>query len=265
VTTTIRTDEEDDSVKSWDLPYVEDTYQGADPNATNAFNHRSDWKYEPPEQEEEILPPTAAEIEAIRAAAQADGFAQGHKEGLEKGIEEGRIQGKQEGLDQGIEQGTEQGLASGEEQAKEQIEIWTELTNKLQHPVSIVDQELEKELVLLAVSLAKAVIRCEVKSNTDIVFQALSEGLKALPINEKQYQIHLHPEDISLIKDHFSEQDIEKHGWHFVESLSLSRGGCDIVTDTNAVDVSVERRVRDVLDKFMLEQGLGHVNLDQDQ
>lgn len=258
-------DENTAQIKTWDLPYVEDTNQTLDLKTTNAFNHRSDWKYEPPEEEVEILPPTAEEIEGIRAAAQADGFAQGQQEGLEQGLAEGRKQGQEEGLALGLKEGTEQGLASGELSIKEHIAIWSELAEKLHKPVSRVELALEQELVLLAVSLAKAVIRSEVKTNSDIIFQALSEGLKALPIHEKQYEIHLHPEDVALINEHFTAQDIEKHNWVFVETLSLSRGGCDIVTHTNAVDVTIERRVRDILDKFLLEQGLGHINQDPDE
>ena len=258
-------DENTAKVTTWDLPYVEDTNQATDPRATNAFNHRSDWKYEPPEEDVEILPPTAKEIEEIRAAAQADGFAQGHQEGLAQGLAEGHKQGQETGHILGLKEGTEQGLASGELLAKEQMDIWSELAEKLHKPLSTVELALEQELVLLAVSLAKAVIRSEVKNNSDIIFKALSEGLKVLPIHEKQYEIHLNPEDIALINEHFSPEDIEKHNWVFVKSLALSRGGCDIVTQANAVDVTVERRVRDILDKFLLEQGLGHINQDSDE
>ncbi|MFT4993982.1 MAG: flagellar assembly protein FliH [Paraglaciecola sp.] len=257
--------ENTDQVTTWDLPYVEDTNQALDLKTSNALNHRSDWKYEPPEEEVDILPPTAQEIEEIRAAAQADGFAQGEQEGLAQGLAEGRKQGQEEGHIIGLEEGAEQGMASGELLAREQMTIWSELAQRLHKPVAKVELALEQELVLLAVSLAKAVIRSEVKNNRDIIFQALSEGLKALPIHEKQYEIHLHPEDIVLINEHFSPQDIEKHNWVFVESLSLSRGGCDIVTQTNAVDVTVDRRVRDILDKFLLEQGLGHISQDSDE
>jgi flagellar assembly protein FliH len=258
-------DEDTAKVTTWDLPYVEDSRQALDLKTTNAFNHRSDWRYEPPEEEIEILPPTAQEIEGIRAAAQADGFAQGQQEGLDQGLAEGRKQGQEDGHALGLKEGTEQGLASGELLAKEQIALWSDLAEKLHKPLSTVELALEQELVLLAISLAKAVIRSEVKNNSDIIFQALSEGLKALPIHEKQYEIHLHPEDIVLIKEHFSEQDIEKHSWVFVETLALSRGGCDIVTQANAVDVTVERRVRDILDKFLLEQGLGQISQDSEE
>lgn len=257
---------EDEQVKAWDLPYIEDEHKLADTLSTDALNHRSNWKYEPPEQNqpEVFTPPTAQEIEAIRAAAQADGFAQGQQEGFAQGEAQGLTEGTAQGLAQGLEEGNAQGLAQGQEQIEQQQILWQQLIQTLHAPVATVEQDLQRELVLLAVSLAKAVIRTEIKTNSDVIFEALSEGLKVLPIQETQYQIHMHPLDIELIKAHFSEQDIEKHKWQLLEAPNLARGGCDIVTQSNAVDVSIERRVRDVLDKFLLEQGLDQIDPSQD-
>lgn len=247
--------------KAWDLPYVEDTNLTEENKTTNAFNRKSNWKYEPPEPEVEILPPTAKEIEEIRAAAHAEGFAQGQQEGHAQGAEEGLAKGHEEGFAKGLEEGTIKGLATGEEQVQQYLTNWTSLIDSIQNPVANVEKELEKELVLLAVSLAKGVIRSEVKTNTDLIFQALSEGLKALPIQEKHYQIHLHPDDIALVNNHFSPEEIAKHHWDFIESPKMSAGGCEIVTQSNAVDITVERRVKDVIDKFLLEQGLSQIDL----
>jgi flagellar assembly protein FliH len=253
-------EEQDEEFKAWDLPYIEDTNQTTDSLTTNAFNLKSNWKYEPPDIEIEILPPTAEEIEAIRVAAHAEGFAQGQQEGHTQGYEVGKAGGQEEGLTKGLEEGRAQGLATGEEQVQLQIASWVTLIDSIQNPVDRVEEALEKELVLLAVSLAKGVIRSEVKTNNDLIFQALREGLKALPIQEKHYQIHLHPDDIELVNNHFSPEEITKHCWDFIESPELSAGGCEIVTQTNAVDITVERRVKDVIDKFLLEQGLSHIS-----
>ena len=252
--------EQDDEFQAWDLPYVEDINQAAVNNKTNAFNRKSDWKYEPPEEEIEILPPTAEEIESIREAAHTEGFSQGHQEGHAQGTEVGLDKGHTDGFEKGLKEGTTQGLANGEEQVQQYLASWISLIDSIQNPVANVEKALEKELVLLAVSLAKGVIRSEVKTNTDLIFQALSEGLKALPIQEKNYQIHLHPDDIVLVNNHFSSEEISKHRWDFIGSPELSVGGCEIVTQSNAVDITVERRVKDVIDKFLLEQGLSHIS-----
>ena len=67
--------EQDKHISAWDLPFVEDERKAAE-TTTNALNRRSNWKYEPPEnqveEEEEFAPPTAQEIESIREAAQSE-------------------------------------------------------------------------------------------------------------------------------------------------------------------------------------------------
>jgi flagellar assembly protein FliH len=80
--------------------------------------------------------------------------------------------------------------------------------------------------------------------------------LKVLPVQEKRYEIHLHPEDYQLIKQHFSEEEVQQHNWALVESVSTSQGGCEIVTEKNAVDMTLEKRIREVVDRFLMEQGI---------
>ncbi|GAB5380719.1 MAG: flagellar assembly protein FliH [Aliiglaciecola sp.] len=249
----------EEEIASWDLPYLEDTRQ-VDDSKTNALNRQSNWKYEPPEPEEEILPPTAEEIEAIREAAYKEGFEQGKKAGFDKGYDEGKTQGLEEGTQTGMEQGLEEGIAAGQEQVNTLIASWQSMIEHVHQPVAQVDEVLQNELVKLAVSLARAVIRHEVQSNPDILRAALQDALKTLPIQESSYQIHMHPEDILVVKQTFSEEQIQQQNWLFVESPGMSRGGCDVTTSNNAVDVSIERRARDVLDKFLLQQGLSDVD-----
>lgn len=256
-------DDKKAAIKAWDLPHIEQQVETSQDTKTDMFNRKRDWKYEPPEEEIEIKPPTAEEVEAIRAAAHADGYAQGQQEGYAIGLNEGKKEGHELGLSQGQEEGKQQGLESAQEEIAQHIAALSELIEKLQKPVATVDRRLEKEIVQLSVSLARAVIRSEVKTNNDLIFQAISEGLKVLPIQESRYQIRLNAQDIALVTAHFSADEIEKHHWNLVESQDINRGGCEIITDSNAVDITVERRVRDVLDRFLLEQGLDNVG-DQD-
>lgn len=247
--------EQAEEFKSWNIPYVEDKRKAND-TTTNALNRTDEWKWEPPEEEEEIKPPTAEEIEEIRRAAHEEGFAIGHEEGKSAGLEEGQKEGFEAGQKEGYEKGLAEGLEEGREIIRQQMEQWQGLNETLQHPLSMVEVELEKELMQLAVSLARSVIKTETKLNENVIFEALKSGLKVLPIRENSYQIHLHPEDLKLVKMHFSEQEIEQHNWILVESLSTTQGGCEIITENNAVDLSLERRVREVIDTFLLEQGL---------
>jgi len=242
--------------KAWDLPYVETPKSKQDEGKTNALNFRTDWKYEPPEEEEEILPPTAQEIEEIRQAAHDEGFAQGKTLGFEEGKAEGIEQGLAEGRESGHAEGLAQGLDEGKAQIDAQVEVWQKLIGHIHDPLSQTNDQTRDQLVKLAVTLAKAVIKTEVTTNQDVILQALAEGMKALPVSQNRYQIHMNPEDVVLVTDSIGEAAISEKGWHFIDAPTLQRGGCDITTEHNAVDVSIERRCRDVIDKFLTNQGL---------
>lgn len=248
-----------DQAKSWEIPYVEDARKREE-DKTNALNRSSKWRYEPPEPEEDILPPTAEEIDAIRQAAREEGLAEGKAEGYKEGLEQGKTEGHAEGLEAGQQQGQEQAYEEAKQTLDEQLSLWQSLNQQLANPLQQIEGELQNELVRLAVQLARAVIGTEIKTNQDVIFAALSAGLKVLPVAQQQYQIHMHPDDIELLKQHFSAEEIEKHNWQLIEAPQLSRGGCDISTNDNGVDISVERRTRDVLDKFLLEQGLAQID-----
>lgn len=244
-----------DDIKSWDLPYVE---QLADENdvRTNALNKRSTWRYEPPEPEEEILPPTAEDLEAIREAARVEGFEEGKKAGFEQGKQQGIEAGTLQGHEEGLAAGKSEGLQEGQATISEQSQIWQQLIEALHHPVDKTYDQAQQELVLLAVSLARSVIDVEVSCNHQVIIEALKKAIHTLPINETKINIRLHPDDIELIRAEFDEAHIEKQQWHLVAAPEMSRGGCDISTENNAVDYSIERRSKDVIETFLMQQGL---------
>lgn len=244
-----------EDAESWDFPFVE-SERPVEEGKTNAFNKRSDWRYEPPEPEEEILPPTAEEIEQIRQAAYQEGFESGQKDGTEKGLAEGLEQGHKDGYEAGLAQGLEEGLQNGQAEIEALATQWQALVNDIHEPLLKTHSETQKQLVLLAVSLAKAVIRTEVETQTEVIQTALKEAIATLPLNERNIQIKLHPDDVALITDVFGQEHIQKQQWQLISAPEMSRGGCDIMTDNNAVDHSIERRSRDVLDTFLMQQGL---------
>ncbi|MBU3022209.1 flagellar assembly protein FliH [Aestuariibacter sp. A3R04] len=252
-------DDEFLEAKSWDLPFLSVEKSAEEQGKTNALNRRSDWKYEPPEpEEEEIQPPTMEEIEAIRQAAHDEGFNEGKQAGFEQGQAAGFEEGKQAGYAEGLQLGKDEGLQQGEAHINELASAWSALADNLAAPLAQVNDDTRRQLVKLAVALSRAVVRTEVTTNESCILQALSEGLKALPASETNYQIAMHPDDIELVKSHYGEDSVSEKGWQLIETPAMARGGCDITTAQNAVDVSIERRCRDVLDKFLLEQGLAN-------
>ena len=133
----------------WPLPQVEPN-QKVDSNKTNAFGHKSNWKYEPPEETviDTPKPLTAEEIEEIRQAALDDGFSQGKEEGFSKGYEEGKALGHEEGLKSGHEEGIASGLETGKESIDKLSEDWQSLITQLHQPMANIEKNVEELLCL---------------------------------------------------------------------------------------------------------------------
>ena len=240
--------------KAWSIPLVEPSDMQT--TGTNAINKRPDWKYEPPEEDIELKPLTAQDIEEIRQAAYQDGLTQGHAEGSEQGHEEGYASGFAKGEAEGLITGTETGTKEGLQRVELHAELFKSLANTLFHPISKIDDSLEEQLLHLTLALTKSVLQVEVNTNSEVITQALQTGYSVLPMAQEHYAVKLNPEDLSIVTEHFGTEQIEKNGWQFTSDPTISRGGCDITTVNNSVDMTIERRMRQVLDKFMLEQGL---------
>ncbi len=241
--------------KPWPIPEVTPAPKVEVEEKTNLLNRREDWVYEPPEEEVEISPPTAEEIEAIRQAAYDEGFQQGKEEGTAQGQQEGLVLGKEQGYQEGYSTGEQAGMDTGRHTVEALIEQWQSLLTHMQTPTDAVNEATREQLTLLAVTLARAVVMCEVQTNHNVIKQALAEGMKALPVNEQEYHIHAHPDDLSILQAQMSKDDAPQR-WHFVAAPGMQRGGLEIVTANNAVDVTLERRLRQVLDQFLVNQGV---------
>lgn len=241
-----------EEIDVWPLPNVQADVNKKQENQTNAFGKKRTWHYEPPEEEViEPEPLTAQEIEEIRQAAHDEGFSQGKEEGFAKGYEEGKAQGIEEGKVQGVEEGTEQGIAQGKETIDALSENWQQLIEQLDKPLASVEKNVEEQLLNLVVQLTEAVVLQEAKTNPDILMAAITAGIKALPSNEANTQIYLHPDDIKQVEKQFGEQHIKESGWKLLPAPQLSVGSCQIENSTSNIDLQMKSRLKQVLESFL--------------
>jgi flagellar assembly protein FliH len=248
----VKTNDETD-LDVWSLPSIERVVDDADIK-TNALGRKPTWRYEPPEEiEEEIKPLTAQEIESIRKAAQEEGFNQGKEEGFTAGFDEGQKSGHAEGIIQGNEEGMATGLEQGQQTITELTEQWTTLVQQLHQPLSVVENNVEQQLLHLVVQLTEAITLQEAKINPDIIIAAIAKGMKLLPSRDIQTQILLHPEDIQLVQEKFTEQHIQEQGWRLLPAPQLAKGSCQIENSTSNIDLSIKSRIKEVLESFLQE------------
>ena len=247
----IKADKQDD-LDLWSLPNVQTKPAAEQETNTNAFGKKASWRYEPPEEAiVEPEPLTAEDIEAIRQAAHEEGLNQGKEEGFTQGYEEGKSQGIEEGIIQGIEEGNEKGLLEGKETIDKLSDTWQSLIEQLDKPLASVEKNIEEQLLNLVIQLTEAVVLQEAKTNPDILIAAIAEGIKSLPSNDANTQIHLHPDDIKHVEQQFGEAHIRESGWRLLPAPQITPGSCQIENSTSNIDLQMKSRLKQVLEPFL--------------
>ncbi|WOT06251.1 flagellar assembly protein FliH [Shewanella youngdeokensis] len=250
-----------DEFDHWDLP---DITKEVDSSSLNMFGrHGSHLEIEDEVTTDTLLPPTLTEIEDIRAHAEQEGFVQGEEKGLAEGLEKGRLQGLEQGHAEGFEQGKEQGQEAGLQAATEMLQRFETLLSQFEQPLSILDTEIEKELLSTAMTLAKAVIGHELKTYPEHILTALRQGVDSLPIKEQKVNIRVTPDDSKLITDLYTAAQLERNRWDIEADPSLSVGDCVITSGRSHIDMTVDSRIKHVF--FELEKSEQDLLLQKEQ
>lgn len=147
-----------------------------------------------------------------------------------------------EAYDDGLKKGYEQGEAKLRAKLEQQANVVTRLLNTLARPIEQLDEEVEQQLVELALIMTRQMVRREIKTEPGEVVAIVKEAIAALPVVSKNVHIHLHPDDIAMVKEALSVSHDETQ-WHFVEDVSLTRGDCRVVTDASSIDATLENRL----------------------
>ena len=185
---------------------------------------------------------TVEAIESVQKQAYEEAFIQGKKDGFQQGFEEGVKKGIEEGFSEGLKKGYEENLHLLQEQAAEFIR----LMESLSEPFSLLDEEVEKELVRLAIAIATQIIRREIKMDPGQIIAAVKESIKVLPMSSQKIYLHLHPDDAELVRSVMAPAELSPP-WNVIEDPLITRGGCKVDTEVSHIDASIENRLAAVI------------------
>lgn len=202
-------------------------------------------------EEEEVKPLTAEDIEHIRQDAYTEGFELGKVEGYQAGEEQGLQEGHDVGVKNGHEQGYLAGLEQGQFEMNEKIARLNDLSHQLYHPIDKVDKVAEQQLLNLVVILAESVLRQEIKSNKDVLLTVLHEATSSLPFNTDFAEIHIHPEDLKLLTETYSDEAIIEKKWIIKEEPGYQIGDIIVMTPDSLIDRSVKQRIKQSIGHFI--------------
>lgn len=174
---------------------------------------------DPNQRKDPDRPLTAAELEAIHKQAYDEGFERGRKDGMIAGQSEVQVLQRR----------------------------MSALLQTLATPLEDLDDEIIQQLVILAVTVARQIIRRELSIEPDQVVAVVREALNALPAAARDVRISLRPEDAALIRENLSLNDVTDLPWRLVEDPAIAHGDCRIQAENSTIDASVEKRLNQVI------------------
>lgn len=162
--------------------------------------------------------PTAGRLEALQKDAYDEAWQKGHADGVE----------------------------AGATAVKERVDRLNDLLKALAHPFDQLDEMIEKQLVELSIAVVRQLFRREIRIDPTHVIGVVREAIRLLPVASRNVELHLHPEDATLVRETLTPADGEP-AWSIVEDPLISRGGCNVTTENSRIDASNEARLQAVV------------------
>ncbi len=189
-----------------------------------------------------------AEIKEARARAEKEGRAAGYREGFVRGREEGYRLGLEEGRREGLRAGREEEVRRVEGELSGAAAALASAANELQKRREELLEEAKRDLVDLAIEIAKRVVKREIARLPDVVLVNVKSALELI-FRRGSIAIVVHPEDAPAVEKALASDPRWKHGFDCVEvraSADVSRGGCRLVSGAGSGDRTVETQLASI-------------------
>jgi flagellar assembly protein FliH len=186
------------------------------------------------------------------SAPEMDRAPSNHKMATVGGLVDLQAEAHKEAFQQGLEEGRQAGRA----EIRAQVERLAGMFHDLAKPFEALDAEVERELLTLAMALARQIVRRELKSDPTQIIGIIREAIAALPVAARDVRVHLHPEDAAVVRDNLAPTENER-AWNMIEDPVMARGGCQITTSTSRVDARLETRLASILSELLGTERVG--------
>jgi len=156
----------------------------------------------------------------------------------------GRLEALQkEAYNEAWQKGHAEGLAAGAKDVRQRTERLNALLIAMGEPFELLDEMVENQLVELSLAVAKQLFRREIRIDPTHVIGVVRDAIQLLPVASQNVQIHLHPEDATLVRESLAPVDGEQ-AWTIIEDPLIDRGGCKVTTDNSQIDATNKSRLR---------------------
>jgi flagellar assembly protein FliH len=164
---------------------------------------------------------------------------------FEKSIQECHQKAAEEAK-KSYEEGYQKGLSEAEAKCRQELEetkkLYEDSIKKLDEISAVFDKKLEaveKELISVALDIAKEVIQTEISENSKQIALNLAKSLMEDLKNATKVTIKVNPQDAKYLKDNLK-------GIEVVEDEAVKPGGIVIMSDVGNIDGEIEERYKAV-------------------
>jgi len=204
------------------------------------------------EEERDVKPLTAGDIEAIRQAGWDDGQADGRAHGIKEGHAEGVALGRKDGLEAGKAEGHKKALETTRTEVNAKLARLESVMAELLDPIQRHEDELETALVNLTTVLSRAVIFRELSLDSSHIERIVRQAMASLPSTRENVKVRVNPKDSEWVREVAGRFEAETS---IIDDATILPGGCRVETRHSLVDFTVEKRFQKAV-QGMLDQQL---------
>lgn len=150
-----------------------------------------------------------------------------------------------EGYELGVEEGRKAGFDTGRQNAEEQVRRLRTLADLLEGGRLRQDEELARETLALALTVAQQVVRRAFSVKADLLLDGIREALLSLPALNGHHKIVTHPEHVEMVKDWLGHE----HGhlsWKVSGDPHLDPGSFRFESAYSELDGTLATRWREI-------------------
>jgi flagellar assembly protein FliH len=155
------------------------------------------------------------------------------REAWEHGYKDGHVEGVRKG---------EAELAKRINEVNVKIAALEAILGTLARPLEQLDEQVESELTRLALTVAKHLVRRELRIDPTQIIGIIRHTVSLLPLASRNIRVHLHPDDAAVVREKLAAPQGEQQ-WQISEDPLMARGGCRVTTDNSSIDARFETGV----------------------
>jgi len=164
-------------------------------------------------------------------------------------IESMHQQAWQEGYALGLEEGRQAGLDAGQAEIRRQSEWLETLAEALNTARLKQDERLAREVLELALGIAKQIIRAGIKTKPELILPVVREALLSLPSLSGHHKVMVHPDDAAMVDEWFS-REYAQMSCRVLADADMEPGGFRIENTHSDLDASLASRWREVIERL---------------